>query len=106
LFREGARLSFAAHPTAAIDASILATSGGGAVRTLCTGDALDADFTSKTRDIFVIGLRNAHAMENEALSSMKPQLSRIENYPQVAAPRPAQSGRSATARQDCQIGRA
>lgn len=37
------------------------------------------------RDIFVTGLKNAHAMENQALSIMKPQLSRIENYPEVAA---------------------
>ncbi|MER8434922.1 ferritin-like domain-containing protein [Mesorhizobium caraganae] len=37
------------------------------------------------RDIFVAGLRNAHAMENQALAIMKPQLSRIENYPEVAA---------------------
>ncbi|QQR38661.1 ferritin-like domain-containing protein [Devosia rhizoryzae] len=36
-----------------------------------------------TQDIFVDGLRNAHAMENQALSIMKPQLSRIENYPEV-----------------------
>ncbi|MDQ0458020.1 ferritin-like domain-containing protein [Rhizobium paknamense] len=40
--------------------------------------------TSETRSIFVVGLRNAHAMENQALSIMKPQLSRIENYPEVA----------------------
>lgn len=38
-----------------------------------------------TRDIFVTGLRNAHAMENQALSIMKPQLERIENYPEVGA---------------------
>jgi ferritin-like metal-binding protein YciE len=38
-----------------------------------------------TQDIFVTGLRNAHAMENQALSIMRPQLSRIENYPEVAA---------------------
>lgn len=37
-----------------------------------------------TRDIFVSGLRNAHAMENQALSIMKPQVSRIENYHDVA----------------------
>lgn len=36
------------------------------------------------REIFIVGLRNAHAMENEALGIMKPQLKRIENYPQVA----------------------
>lgn len=35
-------------------------------------------------DIFVTGLRNAHAMENQALSIMKPQVERIENYPDVA----------------------
>jgi len=37
------------------------------------------------RSIFVTGLKNAHAMENQALSIMKPQVSRIENYPEVAA---------------------
>ncbi|MGK9055632.1 ferritin-like domain-containing protein [Neorhizobium petrolearium] len=41
--------------------------------------------TSETRSIFVTGLKNAHAMENQALSIMKPQVSRIENYPEVAA---------------------
>lgn len=40
---------------------------------------------NETRDVFVAGLRNAHAMENQALSIMKPQLKRIENYPEVAA---------------------
>ena len=37
-----------------------------------------------TRDIFITGLRNAHAMENQALAIMKPQVERIENYPEVA----------------------
>lgn len=37
-----------------------------------------------TQDIFVTGLRNAHAMENQALSIMKPQVQRIENYPEVS----------------------
>ncbi|AIC30602.1 ferritin-related protein YciE (plasmid) [Rhizobium etli bv. mimosae str. IE4771] len=39
---------------------------------------------NEIRDVFVVGLRNAHAMENQALSIMKPQLKRIENYPEVA----------------------
>lgn len=39
---------------------------------------------NETRDIFITGLRNAHAMENQALSIMKPQLERIENYPELA----------------------
>jgi len=37
-----------------------------------------------SHDIYVTGLRNAHAMENQALAIMKPQISRIENYPEVA----------------------
>ena len=41
-------------------------------------------FSDETREIFITGLRNAHAMENQALSIMKPQLERIENYPAVA----------------------
>lgn len=36
------------------------------------------------RDIFVDGLRNAHALENEALSIMNRQLGRLESYPEVA----------------------
>lgn len=39
---------------------------------------------NRTREIFVTGLKNAHAMENQALSIMKPQIKRIENYPDVA----------------------
>jgi ferritin-like metal-binding protein YciE len=35
------------------------------------------------REIFVTGLRNAHAMEKQALSIMEPQLQRIENYPEI-----------------------
>ena len=37
------------------------------------------------REIFVAGLKNAHAMENQALSIMKPQLERLEHYLDVAA---------------------
>jgi ferritin-like metal-binding protein YciE len=40
---------------------------------------------NETREVLATGLKNAHAMENQALSIMKPQLSRIENYPVVAA---------------------
>jgi ferritin-like metal-binding protein YciE len=39
---------------------------------------------TETREIYLDGLRNAHAMENQALAIMKPQASRIENYPEVA----------------------
>jgi ferritin-like metal-binding protein YciE len=40
--------------------------------------------THETRSIYITGLRNAHAMENQALSIMRPQAGRIENYPEVA----------------------
>lgn len=36
-------------------------------------------------DIYITGLKNAHAMEHQALSIMKPQVERIENYEDVAA---------------------
>lgn len=41
--------------------------------------------TSPTRDLFVVGLRNAHAVENEALSIMNRQIDRLENYPELSA---------------------
>ena len=36
------------------------------------------------REVFATGLKNAHAMENQALSIMKPQLERLEHYPDMA----------------------
>jgi len=41
--------------------------------------------TTSSHDLFITGVKNAHAMENQALSIMKPQVSRIENYPDVEA---------------------
>jgi len=41
--------------------------------------------TTTSHELFVTGLKNAHAMENQALSIMKPQVARIENYPEVEA---------------------
>ncbi len=35
-------------------------------------------------EIFITGLKNAHAVEKQALSIMTPQVARIENYPEVA----------------------
>ena len=35
--------------------------------------------------LFVTGLKKAHAMENQALAIMRPQVARIENYPEVKA---------------------
>ena len=36
------------------------------------------------RDVFTTGVKNAHAMENQALSIMRPQLERLEHYPDMA----------------------
>lgn len=37
------------------------------------------------RDLFITGLRNAHAVENQALALMNRQIERLENYPELAA---------------------
>lgn len=34
--------------------------------------------------IFITGLKNAHALEKQALAIMDPQVSRLEHYPEVA----------------------
>lgn len=39
--------------------------------------------SEEIRDIFVAGLRNAHAMESQALSVIDAQLSRLESYPEM-----------------------
>lgn len=41
------------------------------------------DYSDEARDFFVTGLRNAHAMESQALSVLEPQLNRLENYPEL-----------------------
>src|SRR3982751_7016241 len=38
----------------------------------------------RLHDLFLTGVRNAHALEKQALSIMTPQVERIENYPEVA----------------------
>ncbi len=41
------------------------------------------DENAKARSVFVTGLRNAHALENQALELMNRQVERIENYPEI-----------------------
>lgn len=36
------------------------------------------------REVFVVGLKNAHAMEKQALSIMEPQVKRLEHYPDLS----------------------
>ena len=35
------------------------------------------------RGVFVVGLKNAHAMEEQALSIMQPQVNRLKHYPDL-----------------------
>lgn len=37
------------------------------------------------REIYITGLKNAHAMESEALAILRPQARRNESYPEIAA---------------------
>lgn len=39
--------------------------------------------TTQAVELYLTGLRNAHALENEALSIMQRQIDRLENYPDV-----------------------
>ncbi len=41
--------------------------------------------SEETRDLFITGLRNAHAMESQALSVIETQLGRLESYPEMIA---------------------
>jgi ferritin-like metal-binding protein YciE len=44
----------------------------------------DNETTQRVQELFLTGLKNAHALEKQALSIMEPQVARIENYPEVA----------------------
>ena len=37
--------------------------------------------TEQAQSVFIAGLKNAHAMEKQALSIMQPQINRLEHYP-------------------------
>jgi ferritin-like metal-binding protein YciE len=49
-----------------------------------TGSGLNFN-SDDVRDYFVTGLRNAHAVEKQAISLIERQLDRVENYPDVAS---------------------
>jgi ferritin-like metal-binding protein YciE len=42
------------------------------------------DDQSRGMQLYITGLKNAHAMESQALAIMRPQVDRIERYPEVA----------------------
>ena len=44
-----------------------------------------ADTSERANSAFITGLKNAHALENQALELMNRQVERIENYPEIKA---------------------
>lgn len=46
--------------------------------------AYETSASDRFRELFITGLKNAHAMEKQALAIMEPQVRRIEHYPEVA----------------------
>jgi ferritin-like metal-binding protein YciE len=40
--------------------------------------------TDKARDVYITGLRNQHAVENQAIELLERQVGRLENYPEMA----------------------
>ena len=41
--------------------------------------------TEKARDVFIVGLRNQHAVEKQAIELLERQVGRLENYPEMSA---------------------
>ncbi|APH55861.1 Hypothetical protein GbCGDNIH6_0091 [Granulibacter bethesdensis] len=40
--------------------------------------------SEKARDVFILGLRNQHAVENQAIELLQRQIGRLENYPDLS----------------------
>jgi ferritin-like metal-binding protein YciE len=38
----------------------------------------------RAKDVYIIGLRNQHAVENQAIELLERQIGRLENYPEMA----------------------
>jgi ferritin-like metal-binding protein YciE len=41
--------------------------------------------SGKARDVYIVGLRNQHAVENQAIELLERQVGRLENYPEMEA---------------------
>jgi ferritin-like metal-binding protein YciE len=44
---------------------------------------LSSSAPEKARDIYIVGLRNQHAVENQAIELLERQAGRLENYPEM-----------------------
>ena len=75
-------LSRASRPTSSLASGCGTSRGDGCSAPPEIGET--KEMTHLPRALFATGLKNAHAMENQAISIMKPQLRRIEFYPEVA----------------------
>lgn len=51
---------------------------------LTHGEPEMSSTSTKARDIFIVGLRNQHAVENQAIQLLERQIGRLENYPEMA----------------------
>jgi ferritin-like metal-binding protein YciE len=47
-------------------------------------DRANGRAAGKARDIYIVGLRNQHAVENQAIELLERQVGRLENYPEMA----------------------
>src|SRR4051812_16115796 len=45
---------------------------------------MQSNATEQARDIYIVGLRNQHAVENQAIELLERQIGRLENYPEMA----------------------
>jgi ferritin-like metal-binding protein YciE len=44
---------------------------------------MSSSATEKARDIYIVGFRNQHAVENQAIKLLERQVGRLENYPEM-----------------------
>ncbi len=44
---------------------------------------MSAATSDKARDVYIVGLRNQHAVENQAIELLERQVGRLENYPEM-----------------------
>jgi ferritin-like metal-binding protein YciE len=44
---------------------------------------METSMADNARDIYIVGLRNQHAVENQAVKLLERQVSRLENYPEM-----------------------
>jgi ferritin-like metal-binding protein YciE len=52
---------------------------------MANNQMMELSMTQTAREIFIVGLRNAHAMETQARELMERQSERLEEYPEVKA---------------------